>query len=145
MAIIKHANRAASPSAPTSPRAHRKAHACDPVSAFGGVIAANREGDLSTPEQIAGGVHQVVVAPGFTDDAVEVLTRKKNVRLLRMPEATAPDRSSSARSAGGVLVQHVDQVSADGDDPPPGRWPPARRSKPPPSTTWCSPGGRCAR
>ena len=117
VAIIKHANPCGIAVGTDLAQAHRKAHACDPVSAFGGVIAANREVDLSTAEQIAEVFTEVVVAPGFTDDAVEVLTRKKNVRLLRMPADTAPDPVEFRPISGGVLVQHVDQVSAEGDDP----------------------------
>ncbi|MCO7222226.1 bifunctional phosphoribosylaminoimidazolecarboxamide formyltransferase/IMP cyclohydrolase [Klenkia sp. PcliD-1-E] len=117
VAIIKHANPCGIAVGADLAQAHRKAHACDPVSAFGGVIAANREVDLSTAEQIAEVFTEVVVAPSFTDDAVEVLTRKKNVRLLRMPEGAAPDPVESRPISGGVLVQHVDRVSAEGDDP----------------------------
>ncbi|SDG07323.1 bifunctional phosphoribosylaminoimidazolecarboxamide formyltransferase/IMP cyclohydrolase [Klenkia brasiliensis] len=117
VAIIKHANPCGIAVGTDLAQAHRKAHACDPVSAFGGVIAANREVDLSTAEQIAEVFTEVVVAPSFTEDAVEVLTRKKNVRLLRMPEGTAPDPVEMRPISGGVLVQHVDRVAAEGDDP----------------------------
>ncbi|SDO37462.1 IMP cyclohydrolase /phosphoribosylaminoimidazolecarboxamide formyltransferase [Klenkia soli] len=117
VAIIKHANPCGIAVGTDLAQAHRRAHACDPVSAFGGVIAANREVDLSTAEQIAEVFTEVVVAPSFTADAVEVLTRKKNVRLLRMPTESAPDPVEFRPISGGVLVQQVDQVSADGDDP----------------------------
>jgi phosphoribosylaminoimidazolecarboxamide formyltransferase/IMP cyclohydrolase len=117
VAIIKHANPCGIAVGTDLAQAHRKAHACDPVSAFGGVIAANREVDLSTAEQIAEVFTEVVVAPAFTDDAVEVLTRKKNVRLLRMPADAVGDPVELRPISGGVLVQHVDRVSADGDDP----------------------------
>jgi phosphoribosylaminoimidazolecarboxamide formyltransferase / IMP cyclohydrolase len=85
VAIIKHANPCGIAVGPDIAAAHRKAHACDPVSAFGGVIAANREIDLTTAEQIAEVFTELVVAPSFTDDALAVLTTKKNVRLLRLP------------------------------------------------------------
>lgn len=117
VAIIKHANPCGIAVGTDLAQAHRRAHACDPVSAFGGVIAANREVDLSTAEQIAEVFTEVVVAPSFTEDAVEVLTRKKNVRLLRMPEGAARAGTELRPVSGGLLVQHVDQVSAEGDDP----------------------------
>ncbi|SCX47245.1 IMP cyclohydrolase [Klenkia marina] len=117
VAIIKHANPCGIAVGADLAHAHRKAHACDPVSAFGGVIAANREVDLSTAEQIAEVFTEVVVAPAFTDDAVDVLTRKKNVRLLRMPADAVAEPVELRPISGGVLVQHADRVSAAGDDP----------------------------
>ncbi len=92
VAIIKHANPCGIAVGTDLAQAHRRAHACDPVSAFGGVIAANREVDLSTAEQIAEVFTEVVVAPSFTEDAVEVLTRKKNVRLLPHARGRSPGR-----------------------------------------------------
>ena len=82
--------------------AHRKAHACDPVSAFGGVIAANVPVTVAMAEQVAEVFTEVVVAPGYEDGAVEVLTRKKNIRLLVVPagRGARPGRRS-ARSAAG--------------------------------------------
>ena len=71
MAIIKHANPCGIAVGADIASAHRKAHARDPLSAFGGVIAANREIDLTMAEQIADVFTEVVVAPSFTDDAVE--------------------------------------------------------------------------
>jgi phosphoribosylaminoimidazolecarboxamide formyltransferase/IMP cyclohydrolase len=117
VAIIKHANPCGIAVGTDLAQAHRRAHACDPVSAFGGVIAANREVDLSTAEQIAEVFTEVVVAPSFTEDAVEVLTRKKNVRLLRMPEAAEAAALELRPVSGGLLVQHADRVAAEGDDP----------------------------
>ena len=70
VAIIKHANPCGIAVGTDIAAAHRKAHACDPLSAFGGVIAANREVDLTMAEQIAEVFTEVVVAPSFTDDAV---------------------------------------------------------------------------
>ena len=69
--------------------AHRKAHACDPVSAYGGVIAVNRAVTVELAKQIAEIFTEVVVAPAFADGAVEVLTGKKNIRLLRAPAFAA--------------------------------------------------------
>jgi phosphoribosylaminoimidazolecarboxamide formyltransferase/IMP cyclohydrolase len=116
VAIIKHANPCGIAVGTDIAAAHRKAHACDPVSAFGGVIAANREVDLAMAEQVAAVFTEVVVAPSFTADAVEVLTAKKNIRLLRLPEA--PPAAVELRPvSGGLLLQTVDRIGGDGDDP----------------------------
>ena len=121
VAIIKHANpcgiavsAAAEPSA--IEEAHRKAHACDPVSAFGGVIAANREVTVALAEQIAEVFTEVVVAPSYADGALDVLVRRKNVRIL---VAEPPVRRGAEFRAvsGGLLMQTIDAVDAPGDDP----------------------------
>jgi len=98
-------------------RAHKLAHECDPVSAFGGVIAANRPVTLELAEQIADVFTEVVLAPAFSDDAVAVLTRKKNIRLLVMPPASEPDPAEFRAISGGLLVQLRDRLDAPGDDP----------------------------
>ncbi|OMQ15113.1 bifunctional phosphoribosylaminoimidazolecarboxamide formyltransferase/IMP cyclohydrolase [Modestobacter sp. VKM Ac-2676] len=116
VAIIKHANPCGIAVGADIAAAHRKAHACDPVSAFGGVIAANREVDLTLAEQISEVFTEVIVAPSFTEDALGLLTQKKNVRLLRMPEA--PRLSIELRPvSGGLLLQTADRIDAAGDDP----------------------------
>ncbi len=121
VAIIKHANPCGiavstleEPSAIAD--AHRKAHACDPVSAFGGVIAANREVTVEMAEQIADVFTEVVVAPSYADGALDVLARRKNVRLL---VAEPPFRHGVEMRAvsGGLLLQNADAVDAPGDDP----------------------------
>jgi phosphoribosylaminoimidazolecarboxamide formyltransferase/IMP cyclohydrolase len=117
VAIIKHANPCGIAVGADIASAHRKAHACDPLSAFGGVIAANREVDLTMAEQVAEVFTEVIVAPSFTADAIGVLTAKKNIRILRMPESTAPDPIEFRAISGGMLVQSVDRVDAPGDDP----------------------------
>src|SRR4051795_13683783 len=117
VAIIKHANPCGIAVGADIAAAHRKAHACDPVSAFGGVIAANREIDLTMAEQVAEVFTEVVLAPSFTDDALAVLQGKKNIRLLRMPPLIAPDPIEFRPVSGGMLVQSVDRVDAPGDDP----------------------------
>jgi phosphoribosylaminoimidazolecarboxamide formyltransferase/IMP cyclohydrolase len=116
VAIIKHANPCGIAVGTDIAAAHRKAHACDPVSAFGGVIAANREVDLTTAEQVAEVFTEVVVAPAFTADALQVLTAKKNVRLLRLAGA-AQGATELRPVSGGLLVQNVDRIDAPGDDP----------------------------
>ncbi|MGZ4547495.1 MAG: bifunctional phosphoribosylaminoimidazolecarboxamide formyltransferase/IMP cyclohydrolase, partial [Blastococcus sp.] len=116
VAIIKHANPCGIAVGQDIAAAHRKAHACDPVSAFGGVIAANREVDLTMAEQVAEVFTEVVVAPSFTADAVAVLTAKKNIRLLRLPHV--PGAGAELRPiSGGLLLQTRDLIDAPGDDP----------------------------
>ncbi|HEY2723486.1 MAG TPA: bifunctional phosphoribosylaminoimidazolecarboxamide formyltransferase/IMP cyclohydrolase [Pseudonocardiaceae bacterium] len=118
VAIIKHANPCgiAVSSAGDVADAHRRAHACDPVSAFGGVIAVNREVTVEFAEQVADIFTEVVVAPSYADGALDVLARKKNVRLL---VAEAPHRVGAELRAvsGGLLLQSRDVLDAPGDDP----------------------------
>src|ERR1019366_5064177 len=83
--------------------AHAKAHACDPVSAFGGVIAANGEVTAALAGQIAEIFTEVVIAPGFEAAALEILTRKKNQRLLRCPRPVRGPRMAGGRDGGGLL------------------------------------------
>ena len=122
VAIIKHANpcgiaAVAGGADDTVDAAHRRAHACDPVSAFGGVIAVNRPVTLALAEQIAEVFTEVLLAPGFSDDALAVLTRKKNIRLLVMPAGTAADSAEFRTISGGLLVQTRDRLDAPGDYP----------------------------
>ena len=116
VAIIKHANPCGIAVADTVAEAHRKAHACDPVSAFGGVIAVNRPVTVDLAEQIVPIFTEVVLAPAFEDGAVEVLSRKKNLRVLQV---TPPERGGHEfkQISGGVLVQRRDDLDAPGDDP----------------------------
>ena len=116
VAIIKHANPCGIAVGADIAAAHRKAHACDPLSAFGGVIAANREVDLTMAEQVADVFTEVVVAPSFTDDALALLTGKKGIRLLRLPHV--PGAGAELRPiSGGLLLQTSDRIDAAGDDP----------------------------
>jgi phosphoribosylaminoimidazolecarboxamide formyltransferase/IMP cyclohydrolase len=117
VAIIKHANPCGIAVGADVAEAHRKAHACDPVSAYGGVIASNRPVTLEAAEQIAEVFTEVVLAPEFDEDALEVLKRKKNIRLLRLPELRNPDPIEFRPISGGMLVQTVDRIDAPGDDP----------------------------
>jgi phosphoribosylaminoimidazolecarboxamide formyltransferase/IMP cyclohydrolase len=116
VAIIKHANPCGIALGADVADAHRKAHACDPVSAYGGVIAVNQPVTAELARQIAEIFTEVVVAPAFTDEAVEVLTGKKNIRLLRVP-AWRPAAVEWRPVTGGVLAQTADRVDAPGDDP----------------------------
>jgi len=116
VAIIKHANPCGIAVGADIADAHAKAHACDPVSAYGGVIAANRPITLAAAEQIAPIFTEVVVAPAFDDEARELLEKKKNVRLLVVD--TPPTGGLALREiSGGLLVQDVDAIDAAGDDP----------------------------
>jgi phosphoribosylaminoimidazolecarboxamide formyltransferase/IMP cyclohydrolase len=104
-AIVKHTTPCGLAIGATALDAYKKALACDPVSAFGSVIAFNKDVDLETAEVVSGLFVEVVVAPGFSDDAVEVLGRKKNLRVLQ-GTARWPSRSFDfKRTRGGVLVQ----------------------------------------
>ncbi|MET7417756.1 bifunctional phosphoribosylaminoimidazolecarboxamide formyltransferase/IMP cyclohydrolase [Dactylosporangium sp. NPDC005555] len=116
VAIIKHANPCGIAIGADVADAHRKAHACDPVSAFGGVIAVNAPVTIDLAKQISEIFTEVVVAPAYEEGAVAVLTAKKNLRVLRAP-AWAPAAAESRQISGGVLVQAADRVDADGDDP----------------------------
>lgn len=116
VAIIKHANPCGIAIADNVAEAHRKAHDCDPVSAFGGVIAVNRPVSVAMAEQVAEIFTEVIVAPDYEDGAVEVLARKKSIRVLRC--AGAPANSVEVKAVdGGALLQVTDRLQADGDDP----------------------------
>jgi phosphoribosylaminoimidazolecarboxamide formyltransferase/IMP cyclohydrolase len=116
VAIIKHANPCGIAVGTDIAEAHRRAHATDPVSAYGGVIAANSIVTRAMAEQVAPVFTEVVVAPGYEPEALEVLQAKKNVRLLVMP--TPPRAEVETRPiSGGLLVQAADRYQADGDDP----------------------------
>ncbi|MGN9776375.1 bifunctional phosphoribosylaminoimidazolecarboxamide formyltransferase/IMP cyclohydrolase [Micromonospora sp. H33] len=116
VAIIKHANPCGIAVGADVAEAHRKAHACDPVSAFGGVIAVNRPVSVELARQVAEIFTEVVVAPEFEPGAVDILRGKKNIRLLRAP-AYAPLPAEWRQVTGGVLVQMRDRIDAEGDDP----------------------------
>ena len=115
VAIIKHANPCGIAVGTDIAQAHRRAHECDPVSAFGGVIAANRMVSAEMARQVAEVFTEVVLAPDFEPEAVEILTKKKNIRLLTVarPERAALDLRPVS---GGLLVQETDVLDAAGDD-----------------------------
>ncbi|RKN44466.1 bifunctional phosphoribosylaminoimidazolecarboxamide formyltransferase/IMP cyclohydrolase [Micromonospora endolithica] len=116
VAIIKHANPCGIAVGVDVAEAHRRAHECDPVSAFGGVIAVNRPVSDEMARQVAEIFTEVVVAPEFESGALAILRAKKNVRLLRAP-AYAPTPVESREVTGGVLIQVRDRIDAPGDDP----------------------------
>jgi phosphoribosylaminoimidazolecarboxamide formyltransferase/IMP cyclohydrolase len=117
VAIIKHANPCGIAVGRDVADAHRRAHECDPTSAFGGVIAVNRPVSVEMAEQVAEVFTEVIVAPAYDDGAVEVLQAKKNIRILVCPADAHPDPVEFRGISGGVLMQRVDHVDADGDDP----------------------------
>ncbi|MFF4602019.1 bifunctional phosphoribosylaminoimidazolecarboxamide formyltransferase/IMP cyclohydrolase [Streptomyces sp. NPDC001339] len=116
VAIIKHANPCGIAIGADVAEAHRRAHACDPLSAFGGVIAVNRPVSVAMAEQVAEIFTEVIVAPGYEDGAVEVLAKKKNIRVLRAEGAPANPVEAKPID-GGALLQVTDRLQADGDDP----------------------------
>ena len=114
VAIIKHANPcgiAVAPEDAADPiaAAHELAHACDPVSAFGGVIAANRTVTKGMAETVSGIFTEVIVAPGFEPEALAILTQKKNVRLLVLPEGFTQNPVELRQVSGGFLLQDADR------------------------------------
>ncbi|MET8942203.1 bifunctional phosphoribosylaminoimidazolecarboxamide formyltransferase/IMP cyclohydrolase [Streptomyces sp. NPDC004542] len=116
VAIIKHANPCGIAIGADVAEAHRKAHACDPLSAFGGVIAVNRPVSKEMAEQVAEIFTEVIVAPDYEEGALEALTKKKNIRVLRCPEGPANPVEVKPVD-GGALLQVTDRLQADGDDP----------------------------
>ncbi|MEU8954039.1 bifunctional phosphoribosylaminoimidazolecarboxamide formyltransferase/IMP cyclohydrolase [Streptomyces sp. NPDC048518] len=116
VAIIKHANPCGIAIGANVAEAHRKAHACDPLSAFGGVIAVNRPVSKEMAEQVADIFTEVIVAPEYEDGALEALTKKKNIRVLRAHRA--PSNAVEVKQIdGGALLQITDRLQADGDNP----------------------------
>lgn len=116
VAVIKHANPCGIATGETIAAAHLKANDTDPVSAYGGVIAANRIVDVAMAEQVRSIFTEVIVAPGFTEDALAVLTAKKNLRILACADVPKDAAVETRRISGGLLMQSVDRIDADGDD-----------------------------
>ncbi|MFG2295075.1 bifunctional phosphoribosylaminoimidazolecarboxamide formyltransferase/IMP cyclohydrolase [Streptomyces sp. NPDC048603] len=116
VAIIKHANPCGIAVGADVAEAHRKAHACDPLSAFGGVIAVNRPVTVEMAEQVAEIFTEVIAAPAYEDGALEVLAKKKNIRVLKV-DGTPHQPGDLKPISGGVLLQQSDVLQAEGDDP----------------------------
>ncbi|HVV75586.1 MAG TPA: bifunctional phosphoribosylaminoimidazolecarboxamide formyltransferase/IMP cyclohydrolase [Mycobacteriales bacterium] len=117
VAIIKHANPCGIAVGKDIAEAHRLAHACDPVSAYGGVIAANRRVTKELADQLSGVLTEVICAPGYDEDALEVFRGKAKLRVLSCPDDAAPAAVETRAVSGGLLMQTVDHVDAEGDDP----------------------------
>ena len=108
---VKHANPCGVAVGQDIREAYMRAYEADPVSIFGGIVALNREVDEATAAEMAKIFLEIVIAPSFSDRALEILTRKKNIRLLRLPELARPNkkgRLDMRRVVGGLLVQELD-------------------------------------
>jgi phosphoribosylaminoimidazolecarboxamide formyltransferase / IMP cyclohydrolase len=117
VAIIKHANPCGiAISSVSVADAHRKAHECDPLSAFGGVIAANAEVSVEMAEYVSTIFTEVIIAPAYEPGALEALARKKNIRVLLASEPLTGG-SELRPVSGGLLMQQCDQLDAHGDNP----------------------------
>ncbi len=113
-AVIKHANPCGIAVGSDIAEAHRKAHECDPVSAYGGIIAVNRPVTAAMADTVKDIFTEVVIAPDYEPDALEILTAKKNIRILRLPEDHV-GRTVGAEVrpiGGGLLMQSRDLVDA---------------------------------
>jgi len=114
VAVIKHANPCGIAVGESIAAAHAKAHATDPVSAYGGVIASNGIVTAQAARSIAPIFTEVVVAPGFEAEALEILAAKKNLRVLEVSGGVAG--GDVRHISGGILLQSADRIDADGDD-----------------------------
>ena len=111
-AIVKHNNPCGCALGETVQSAYERAFACDPLSAYGGVIVLNRPVDRVCAESLSEQFIEVLLAPGFDPAALEILTQKKNVRLLELPDWPAPSHEVESKPViGGQLVQTRDVVT----------------------------------
>lgn len=117
--VVKHANPCGIAVDEDVAKAHVKAHACDPVSAYGGVIATNATVTAAMAAQVKPIFTEVIVAPEYEPQALEILSAKKNLRILRLPKPVRGGYEFK-QVTGGLLVQERDNVDAAGDDP--ARW-----------------------
>jgi phosphoribosylaminoimidazolecarboxamide formyltransferase/IMP cyclohydrolase len=116
--VVKHTNPCGLASNPDIVEAYRRAFAGDPVSAFGGIVAMNRRLTLGVAEEMASNFYEIVIAPEYDQDALDLLMKKKNLRVLRVP--LPPDYKSKPiqafdyrRVKGGLLVQEADNLDED--------------------------------
>ena len=114
--VVKHANPCGIAVDEDVAKAHAKAHACDPVSAYGGVIATNATVTAAMAAQVKPIFTEVIVAPEYEAEALEILSSKKNLRILRLPNPVRGGYEFK-QVTGGLLVQERDNVDAAGDDP----------------------------
>jgi phosphoribosylaminoimidazolecarboxamide formyltransferase/IMP cyclohydrolase len=116
-AVIKHTNPAGAATADTLADAYRDALSTDAKSAFGGIVALNRECDAETATEIVDSFKEVVVAPGYTDDALEVLFETENLRVLDVGSLDTPEEQwTEKKLVGGRLVQERDRQSLSRED-----------------------------
>lgn len=93
--------------------AYKKAHDCDPVSIFGGIVAINREIDARTAQELHKIFLEIVIAPAFTDEALEILKSKKNLRVIKCEVAKPQDKVEYVKVDGGILVQQTNRKMID--------------------------------
>ncbi|MCL2580360.1 MAG: bifunctional phosphoribosylaminoimidazolecarboxamide formyltransferase/IMP cyclohydrolase [Oscillospiraceae bacterium] len=113
---VKHANPCGVGLGDTLLAAYTNAHDADPVSIFGGIVALNREVDEAAAQKLGEIFLEIILAPGFSPEALEILTEKKNLRLLALPGLTCPnsyDMMDTKKVAGGLLIQGLDAVPPD--------------------------------
>jgi phosphoribosylaminoimidazolecarboxamide formyltransferase/IMP cyclohydrolase len=115
VAIIKHANPCGIATGTDIASAYLAAHACDPVSAFGGVIAANRKVTVAMAEPLSQIFTEVIIAPEYEPAALEILMKKPSIRILTCPNTKLSPLEIRPVS-GGVLLQNTDKIDAPGDD-----------------------------
>jgi len=116
---VKHANPCGVGSADTIYEAYMKAYEADPVSIFGGIVAANREIDAKTAEEMNKIFLEIVIAPSFTEEALDILKNKKNIRLLKLPNISQkiPEGAYDMKKVGGgLLVQNINNVLYGDED-----------------------------
>ncbi len=116
VAIIKHANPCGIATGSDIADAYRKAHACDPVSAFGGVVAANRTVTTAMAKSLSEVFTEVIIAPDYEPEALEILMKKPSIRILTNT-ITRISPLEIRPVSGGVLVQQTDVINAPGDSP----------------------------
>ncbi len=116
VAIIKHANPCGIATGSDIADAYRKAHACDPVSAFGGVVAANRTVTSAMAKSLSEVFTEVIIAPDYEPEALEILMKKPSIRILTNT-ITRISPLEMRPVSGGVLVQQTDVINAPGDSP----------------------------
>lgn len=115
---VKHANPCGVGVGDTIYDAYMKAYNSDPVSIFGGIVALNREVDEKTAQELAKIFLEIIIAPSFTEQAFEILSKKKNIRLLKLKNpagANSEDMLDMKKVAGGLLVQQLDTKLLDGE------------------------------
>ena len=115
VAIIKHANPCGIATGADIALAYLAAHACDPVSAFGGVVAANRKVTVAMAEPLSQVFTEVIIAPEYEPAALEILMKKPSIRILTCPNTKLSPLEIRPVS-GGVLLQNTDKIDAPGDD-----------------------------
>ena len=116
VAIIKHTNPSGVGLGENNFEAHQRALATDPVSAFGGIVAMNRRADGEVAAAINKVFTEVVIAPGYDDEALDVFKKKKNLRVLKVSQTTPPNPFEYRQISGGYLVQNQDLLTVTSDD-----------------------------